>query len=574
MSVRDSRSAAEPRVRGPGPPEAFMSSFLLALVLGPALGPALAAEPLAVEPPAEAPVPPAVHLQTGAAPVVYEYRGPSVQGRYPADEVLALVNLAPTGAHEVRGGTARDWTAWNHVPALALGLLHPQPSAVYLWWGGEGDPVALSAAGVASRMRASPTGTHRVWKPGLAEWTDPRTLPSLQREFAAIPASADTDAPPTSPPVNGTSPAPRASAPESTPEHAPEPVPKTGAGCATGLKASFGADVRIDFAANDLGQLGEPAGVPAGFVVSRVRPRLDVALGPSLSGRASFELAQDDATTAYSSTGITLNVADWAGGWSLRGREIYLEARAGTAIRHRVRVGAQEPAFGVRDSYEQDYPFAGAEQRTDLARREGLLPDDDIGIGWHAAIGDRWETDLQFLNGTGAGSLDANLGKDLVARVVATPIDTVRVGLSGLYGARGALSDGQQLQGELSVEIAGTHQRILLEGVAGATTEDRLGTVFTAAGATGRWDIPLKNGWLNQLLLVGRAYYHDPVLGFDQPDGWWAPGVGLWLEWDVFPAHAAPGAAVRTGATWEMSVPQDLAARVKHNLVAEAAWSF
>ncbi|MFN7144122.1 MAG: hypothetical protein ACK4YP_10120, partial [Myxococcota bacterium] len=68
---------------------------------------------------------------------------------------------------------------------------------------------------------------------------------------------------------------------------------------------------------------------------------------------------------------------------------------------------------------------------------------------------------------------------------------------------------------------------------------------------------------------VGRVHYYDPVLGWDAPDGWWAYAAGAWTNWAVGARQA-----VRTGVTWEMSVPQDLALPVSHEVIAEAAWRF
>ncbi|MDP2304872.1 MAG: hypothetical protein Q8P18_02470 [Pseudomonadota bacterium] len=468
---------------------------------------------------------PAPNSETGQASpsVVYDYRGPDLSGEYTVAEILALVRASPSALHEVRGADAREWTPWNHVPTLALAWINGAPSA---------DPSAAHAG------------------------TQPAPPPGTPPEPAATP------------------PAPMVrSAP------LPEAPRALGASSVARPSVTLGGDVRIDFTAANLERLGSEldGAAAAGFNVSRARPILDVRLGRAFYGRMAIEFRQDDHTTSYTNTGITFDVADWAGGWSVQGREVYLGASFGgstdgaaaeNALRHDVRVGLQEPAFGVRDTYEERYVFAG-EGRADLARREGLIPDEDLGVGWHGELGKRWAFDVQLLNGSGGASLDQNNGKDLIARVSAAPIDLLAVSVSGLYGARALDGSGEQAQVELAVEVRGPSQRLLIEGIVGTTTEDRLDTFYSAASASGAWVFPVKGALLESVELVGRFQFVDPVAGFDLPDARWSPAAGGWLNWAVAPAHV-----VRLGATWEMNVPQDSLLPVAHDVVAEAAWAF
>ncbi|MDP2312312.1 MAG: hypothetical protein Q8P41_05360 [Pseudomonadota bacterium] len=506
---------------------------------------------------------PPVPASEGPAPVVYAYRGPEASGDYTVDEVLALVRLAPAGLHEVRGPDARDWTPWNQVPTLALAWLAPQGSTVYQYSSGEGEPLRLSAQEVAERVRAAPTATHLVWKPGLPGWSDPREVPSLQLLLNGTPPPLPgTIAPP--PP-----PAPVVVAPQPEQErvigryvHPAEPK----------SLVHVGGDVRIDFTVANLERLGGKVdgAASAGFNVSRARPILDVSLGRWFSGRLAVEVAQDDSTTTYTDTGLTFDVKDWAEGWSIQGREIYLQADLGKpdGLRQRVRVGLQEPAFGARTTYERDYPFAG-EGRADLARRQGLIRAEDLGVGWHGELGARWALDVQVLNGSGGTSFDQNNGKDFVGRVEATPIEALSVSVSGLYGARGLDGSGEQAQGELTVEVRGPSQRLLVEGIVGTTTEDRLDTFYSGASASGGWTFPVDAAALDHVEVVGRFQFYDPVAGLDAPDATWSPAAGAWLGWNV-----GPGQVVRTGATWEMGVPQDSLLPVTHHVIGEVVWIF
>ncbi len=455
-------------------------------------------------------------LAVDPASLEYEYRGPSGEGTRTGAEIVALVRAAPRAEHLVKGAADNDWRPWNQVPELAR-----------LWL--ESDHGAGGAP--------------------------PQRPPDVEEgEAGAEPA-----------------PVPTATPADAEPDEAPE-APKIAEG---GSKASpraavrVGGDVRIGFVASNLERLGAAGDPPpAGFVVSRARPIVDVSLGEWLAGRVAVEVRQDDATTTYADTGLSFDVRDWAEGWSIQGREIWLAARAGTTFRHEVRVGLQEPAFGVRETYEDDYPFAG-EARADLARRTGLIPEEDLGIGWRGALGDTWAFDVQVLNGSGGTRLDQNAGKDFVARVAASPGDLVTVSASGLLGARGEDASGNQAQGELALEVRGARQRVLIEGIVGATTEDRLDTFFSAAAASGAWDFPVESTALSEVTLVGRVQYYDPVAGWDAPDGWWAYGAGAWAGWQVLPEQR-----VRTGATWQSYVPQDSALPIEHEVVAEVVWQF
>lgn len=459
----------------------------------------------------------AAPTETGSASaslgsVVYEYRGPDVSGEYTVAEILRFVRAAPTAEHHVRGADAREWTVWNQVPTLALAWVNSAPTAAPA-------PVA-----------------------------DP-----------VVPNEPPPDVSPTS-------------APPPLPDALPEPPRPV----ATAVRpaVSVGGDVRIDFTAANLERLGGSVdgAASAGFNVSRARPILDVRLGPHVYGRLAVEFRQDDSTTSYTNTGLTFDVKDWAAGWAVQGREVYLGATFGSTdergLRHDVRVGLQEPAFGVRDSYERRYTFAG-EGRADLARREGLVPDEDLGVGWRGELGERWAFDVQLLNGSGGATLDQNNGKDIVARVAAEPVDALAVSLSGLYGARALDGSGEQAQAELAVEVRGPAQRLLLEGILGTTTEDRLDTFFSGASASGAWSFPIRGTVVDGLELVGRFQFFDPVAGFDLPDARWAPAAGAWLDLAVAAEHL-----VRVGATWEMNVPQDSLLPVEHDVVAEALWVF
>jgi hypothetical protein len=447
--------------------------------------------------------------------LVYEYRGPGGEGSYPAADIIAMVRQNPMGDHQVRGPGARDWTPWREVPELAEVWLTSTP-------------------------------------PGRTPAEQPATSPPRESPRPDAPAHG----------TKGASAGPEVGVRrDPPPDSGRPPVARPQA-----LAVRFGGDVRAGLHAEGLE--GGATAPSLGFVVSRVRPVFDVSMGEHLHSRVSVELRQDDGTTLYEDTGLAVDVRDWAQGWSLQAREVWLGARFGQTVRHDIRIGLLEPAFGQGDAYEERYPFAG-EQRLDLARRAGLVPETDVGLGWRAGGGEVWSAELQVLNGSGGTSLDQNLGKDFVARLGVKPIKILGISAAGTFGARGVDATGSQAQGSLGVELNGPRQRLLVEGLIGATTEDRLDTFYSGAAASGAWEFPVKEGVLDRVIVVGRGQYYDPVAGWDAPDGWWSYAAGAWAGW-----RAGQGQRVRTGVTWETYVPQDLDSPVTHEIIVEAAWRY
>lgn len=489
------------------------------------------------------------------AAVLYEYRGPDETGTWSADEIVALVRLHPTATHEVRGPGVPDWTPWTQAAPIAAAWLGP--GAERTWQYAEGDAaIPLRTAAVVDRIHAAPDQAHLVWRPGMTDWADARTLPSFRGPLTEEARPAE--------------PAPEPVTPVAPPKKPVEPKPIVEALGLARPAVHVGGDIRFDLVAADLQALGQDGqdAPAAGFRVSRVRPILDVDLGTVFSSRVAIEVGQDDSSTTYGDAGLEVDVTDWARGWYLTGREVWLQAEGGDKAHHRLRIGLQEPAFGSRDTYEEEFPFAG-ESRADFGRAEGYIPEEDLGVGWRGEFGSMWAIDLQALNGAGGEAFDDNDGKDFIARITASPGTFARIGVSGLFGSRREDSTGQQAQGALTIDLHGPHQRLLLEGLAGSTTEDRIETVYSGFRASGAWSIPANSTVLSSLDVLARFSFADPVWGMDAPDAHWGPAAGLWLAWKVGEEQD-----VRTGATWEMYVPQDAAIDVEHDVVVEAAWRF
>lgn len=449
------------------------------------------------------------------------------------------------------------------VLVLVAAALAEDPAALVYDYRGPTGEGSRTAAEIVDLVRAAPREAHLVRGPGAPDWRPWNEVPELALVWIRrVPGAAPTPAPaepvPEDPPPLGAGETPPRNAPPPDVGHAvpvaPPPRPAV----------RVGGDVRLDLLAADLEALDDPtAAASLGFVVSRARPVFDVALGGWFSGRLAVEARQDPSALVVTAT----DVVGFGGGWTLEGREVWLAAAYGGDFRQTVRVGLQAPAFGVRETYEERYPFAG-EARADYARQLGLIPEEDLGLGWRGALRERLVFDLQVLNGTGGASLDTNVGKDLVSRA-ALDVGPVTASASGLYGARGLDSAGHQAQGALAVDVHGPNQRVLLEGLLGTTTEDGLDTLYSGYAVSGAWDVPVTSAALRHVSVVARASFFDPVAGLEAPDAEWRYGAGGWLAWNVLPGHT-----VRTGATWHAHVPQDADLPIEHELVAEAAWRF
>jgi hypothetical protein len=333
-----------------------------------------------------------------------------------------------------------------------------------------------------------------------------------------------------------------------------------------------GAEVRINFAAENLESLGEDGSPVASFVISRLRPRFGVQLNDHLRGVALVEIHQDGAVDDYTVGSTTIEIPRYASGWSIQGREIYAEATFGEKIRHRIRWGIQKPAFGVRDRFDSpdNYYLGGSSAYKDVERRAGVILEEDGGLGYRVAgANDRWSADLQVLNGAGTSALDDNNGKDIVVRGSGSPVKWATIEASVLRGSRGENTDEKLLAMSVDGEVRGPHQRLLGELVLGRTEEGGE-REFNGGMVAGAWDFPLpKAKVLDHLTLVGRYMGFDPVSGTDYPDAWWAAAGAAMLYWNTH-----PGQTLSTGLTWETYIPQNSELPINHSLVAQVAFKF
>lgn len=186
-------NALEEAAKRPGGGGGFMEAGLgLAMggAMGAQLGRAAQAPPAVTPSVAGGPPPPPV----GEAR--YHYHGPSGQGEYTAREIAARVLANRAASHSVWLAGWSGWKSWRDVPELAA-LVPPEPpplpgAASFHYAGDDGAPAVLSAADIAARVRAAPSGRHLVWREGFASWLPAREVP----EIAALVGGAPPPPPP------------------------------------------------------------------------------------------------------------------------------------------------------------------------------------------------------------------------------------------------------------------------------------------------------------------------------------------------------------------------------------------
>lgn len=523
-----------------------------------------------------------------AAPVAqgetFHYRGPSAQGTYGAEQIATFVQADPSGTHWVWQEGWASWKPAGQVDAIARAMA----PATWTYAGPDGRTEVLGADAIAARVRAAP-GPHLVWRAGMPDWKRPADVPELARALASSPPPLPTNGPPplptsAPPPLPTTLPTTPPTTPPPPPPVASPTAPVTPTASAPAAPAAspaspldVGIEVRANLAADHLESAGDDeAADPTtfGLEIVRVRPRMDLALGRHARSKVTFDLHQDGAVTEVDATSGTVEVPHYADGWTIQGREIWVEASGGQKVKHRLRYGLQKPAFGVRDRYDDhaNYHLPGDEQTLDLERRAGVTFSEDAGLGYRAE-GGKWAADVQVLNGAGYKALDDNTSKDVILRVEGRPVGWANVAGFAQRGDRGADGSLQLTQYGLSAEVRGQRQRLVAEAFLG---DSEVGGAHEFAGgmATGAWDLPAPAP-LDQVTVLARVMAFDPDLGDDglkstpaeYPDAWWSPAGSVAAYWQTGGKDL-----LLTGLTWESWVPQDANLPVSHALVIQAAW--
>ena len=551
-----------------------------------------------------APAPPPPPPSATPVAATWYYQGPVHKGTFTLEQIAAFVRETPDAEHFVWQPGWPAWKSWKEVPEIAAAMT---PVATTYWYSAGGAPVELDAAAIAERVRANPGAQHLVWREGMSGWMEPAKVADVSVELGKLPPPLPAGPPPLPPAshVPGGVPPPFAPEAAQSPPGLSDVRPEGGPGSAAaapsaalpapappaqvppqaeppkdGLRVEVGAELRVNFVAENLERVGDDtwADDPAGFafVLSRLRPRIDVTLNRHTRARAMFEVHQTDAVTTYEAGATTISVPQYADGWTIQGREIYVERESGDKVHHRFRAGVQKTAFGVRDWFDgfDNYYLGGLDAYEDVERRAGLVFAEDVGLGYRiAAKEDRWSGDLQILNGSGFKVMDDNNAKDIIVRLAGRPVSWTNLSVSALFGARGATGDQQVRRASVAAELRGPHQRVMGEFIAGRTEEGsaRDEMAYMAAAA---WDFEM-TGVLDRVSVVGRFQGYDPDTSNSQgadapyPDNWWSSAAAAQFYW-----NAVPKTTLLTGLSWEMMVPENLEEPITQALVAQVACKF
>ena len=114
--------------------------------------------------------------------------------RITSDEMALLASLAVSGRFAASNADARTIITQR---ALAANCVIEAAEAVgFAYWNGSAQELQLSAAAVAERVRATPSGTHMVWTASLGNWTDARAVPDIAVILAQPPSPPSVGPPP------------------------------------------------------------------------------------------------------------------------------------------------------------------------------------------------------------------------------------------------------------------------------------------------------------------------------------------------------------------------------------------
>jgi len=547
----------------------------------------------------------------GAAPAVppplpvveqlYHYNGPTGTGQFTLEQMVQLVDVDRDGQHLIWQAGWAQWKAWDEVDELAAALApEPPPPPVaqppeFSYHGPDGQTLQLSAADVATRVQAG-GGTHLVWRPGMASWTDATQLAEVQAELVPAPPPLPGVTPPAAPPAPPTAPVVE-TVPVVDVLPLDEPAGDSCGGCDTTPKVVLGGEVWFNASADGLQNAGADDGesFTPSFLIKRARIKADVRLADRIKGRLMVDFPQDGGASDYTVSMSSvysrlaaledaadsadadpeLSVRDYPDGWSTVVKDAYLDWGFGKEDAHRLRVGMQKTVFGSRDwfdGYDAFFLGGNAAYKT-LAERAGLVDTRDLGLAYELAPGELWSLDAQVLNGTGDADLDDNAGKDVVGRLsVDLPVG-LGVQASGMYGARGSGGETALSVMDASIRMDILMFRLMAEGVYGSMASPDASLIFGGFQAAGAASVPLGVGALDHLDISGRFMFFDPEIQAPEetpfPDAWWTTGVAAYLHWDVSCKQY-----VLTGVSFENYAPQNADEDVENTLVGQVIWRY
>jgi hypothetical protein len=475
------------------------------------------------------------------------------------------------------------------------------------FYAGPAGQVELTATEIAARIAADREGRHLVWQDGWPAWRDWSEVPAVKEALSHLPPPlppplpgivAPPPPPPSAPPAPlGEPPAPPEALTAPAPPAAVE-APTAGAapGCCGAHKlVRLGGEVRLNLAAAHLQNAGaeQPGAFSPTFALRRARLKADVTFGHGISGLLTADFPQNGDVTDYTvdiqgvydrlaalegtaggdDTSPTVEVRDYPLGWAAVMQDAYLDWTFG-GEHHRLRAGLQKPIFGTRDFFDDFGGFflGGESAYKSLAWRAGMEDSRDLGLTYRLSPSERFDLDLQVLNGTGSGDLDDNAGKDLSARASVSLPAGLSVQASGQWGVRGQDEQGRLTQLDASLRWDVAFLRLLVDGLWGELSWELEQLPFLGTDVVAMAVLPLRSERVERLDLTARYMFFDPWVepGEDTvPDASYIAGGGAFLHWRVGDRQR-----VATGVVYESLTSQDVGVAIDHTLTGQLFWYF
>ncbi len=297
-----------------------------------------------------------------------------------------------------------------------------------------------------------------------------------------------------------------------------------------------------------------------GFQVSRARVGFTVNLAERAQAVVVFDLRMNAGTTTATvpSTGEGIVIDAYPGDWDAHLPFAFIEGtQTALGLDHRLRAGVQKVLFGFRPKYDWKGHFYLAHPAAfkDLGRRSGVVPSFDLGLTYTVS-NSLGSLDAQVFNGTGWRSLEQDLGKDLLLRLAARPIEPLQVVATGVtrFHTDGSTSFTWQAGAQLDWEPV----RVLAEGIGGRTLAEDGPSGLLGGAVAVSGDVPLAGVDFVEVL--------TPTVSLQTFDGDTTSTGDAWvaLQAGVTAYYTPnPGLQAWTGVAWEtMTWPQGTAAPV------------
>jgi hypothetical protein len=524
------------------------------------------------------------------------------------DAITERVIAAPGEDHLVWSPGWSRWMKWWEVPELVRSISKKAKETPVLYSVDGKEKLSLTAEELAQRVRAGEVGL--AWKEGMKNWVPAQELPEVRYLLWNLTGGKSTSVPPPLPEKPDTHAIPEASTPEvppgaptrplGTPPENPPPtrveqmpemphvIPEAdppgaeppGGHRRRGHASSpihFGGELRGDSIAQDLQDAsGGSSSFRPQFVISAARLELEIA-GPKnrafkTEGLVELETALELPEEAVMPIPGTDELGEPAveGGWTSGLRRAYGDLTI--QDQHRLRGGLQYSLFGVTDFYEEELYFGGIETQYDVVVRAGKTPELDLGVAY-SYLGERLHLDLQIANGT--GTLDDNVGKAFVLRAGLSPIEGLRVDVSGRYDFQEADSARQEGMGAISAVYTSGNLQLMALALLGATSESaevagKETVNFSALQADIRYALPMDK--LMERLVLGARYqaFFGPLdTETVWPDDWYTVGASAMGWWD-----GARELALGAGLAYEAFIPQNILEPIGHSVDLQARLVF